>query len=87
MKYLFIYLAIVNAAAFLLMLIDKIKAKHKRWRIPEKTLLGVCAIGGSLGGLVAMKLFRHKTLHPQFSIGIPVMLAVHIVALVLYFAL
>lgn len=87
MKYLFIYLAIVNALAFLLMLIDKIKAKHKRWRIPEKTLLGVCAIGGSLGGLVSMKLFRHKTLHPQFSIGIPVMLAVHIVALVLYFVL
>ncbi len=83
MQYLYLYLLLVNALAALLMLIDKIKAAHKRWRIPEKTLLGVCAIGGSLGGLIAMKLFRHKTLHPQFSIGIPVMLAVHIVLLVL----
>ena len=83
MKYLFIYLAIVNALAFLLMLTDKIKAKHKRWRIPEKTLLGVCAIGGSLGGLIAMKLFRHKTMHPKFSIGIPLLLAIHVILLVL----
>lgn len=82
MKYLYLYLLLVNALSCLLMLIDKIKAAKKRWRIPERTLLGVCAIGGSLGGLIGMKLFRHKTLHPQFSIGIPVMLAVHIVLLV-----
>lgn len=87
MKYLFLYLAIVNVFAFLLMLSDKIKAKHKRWRIPEKLLLGICLIGGSLGGFVAMKLFRHKTLHPQFSIGIPVMFALHIVAFLVYFVL
>lgn len=83
MKYLYLYLIIMNALAFLFMLIDKAKAKKNRWRIPEKTLLGLCAIGGSLGGLLAMKIFRHKTLHPQFSIGIPVMLAVHVVLLIL----
>ena len=83
MKYLYFYLLIVNALSFLFMLTDKIKAVKGRWRIPERTLLGLCAIGGSLGGLIAMKLFRHKTLHPQFSIGIPVLLAVHIVALIL----
>lgn len=79
MKYLVVYLVIINALSLLLMLIDKFKAKKKMWRIPERVLLGVCAIGGSIGGLVGMKLFRHKTLHPQFSIGIPVMLALHIV--------
>ena len=87
MKYLFLYLAIVNALSFLLMLIDKVKAKKKLWRIPERTLLGLCAIGGSLGGLVGMKLFRHKTLHPQFAIGIPVMLAVQIILLVVAYVL
>lgn len=85
MKYLFIYLALVNAAAFLLMLIDKIKAKKKMWRTPERVLLGFSAIGGSLGGLLGMRLFRHKTKHPQFAIGIPVMLAIHIVLLVVVF--
>lgn len=83
MNYLLVYLVIINALAWLLMLTDKIKAKKKRWRIPEKVLLGICAIGGSLGGLIGMRLFRHKTLHPQFSIGIPVMLAVHIVLLIM----
>jgi uncharacterized membrane protein YsdA (DUF1294 family) len=79
MKFFAIYLLIVNAAGFLLMLIDKIKAKKKMWRIPERVLLGVSAIGGSIGGLLGMQLFRHKTKHLQFTIGIPVMLVVHIV--------
>ena len=85
MKYLLIYLVLVNALAFLLMLIDKIKAKKKMWRIPERVLLGVSAIGGSLGGLLGMQLFRHKTKHLQFAIGIPVMLVVHIVLLVVLY--
>ena len=85
MKYIVIYLILINALSLLLMLIDKIKAKKKLWRIPEKVLLGVCAIGGSIGGLLGMKLFHHKTLHPQFSIGIPVMLALQIVLAVVLF--
>lgn len=85
MKYLYLYLFIINALSLLLMLCDKRKAKKNRRRIPERVLLGVCAAGGSLGGLLGMRLFRHKTLHPQFSIGIPAMLAVHIVALVIAF--
>lgn len=85
MKYLFGYLAIINALSFLLMLIDKQKAKRRRWRIPERTLLGVCAVGGSLGGLLGMKLFHHKTLHKQFSIGIPAMLLVQVALLVYFF--
>ncbi len=82
MKILLVYLALVNAAAFVLMHTDKKKAIKGKWRIPEKTLLGVCAIGGSLGGFMGMRLFRHKTKHPKFYIGIPVMLVVHIALLV-----
>ena len=82
MKFLIPYLILVNAAAVLLMLIDKVKATKKMWRIPERVLLGVSAIGGSVGGLLGMQVFRHKTKHPQFAIGIPVMLAVHIVVAV-----
>lgn len=84
MKYLLTYLVIINALSMLLMLIDKIKAKHHLWRIPEKVLLGVSLIGGSLGGLIGMYLFRHKTLHKRFSIGIPLMFLVH-AALIYYF--
>ena len=81
MKYFVIYLCIINALAFLLMLIDKQKAKKNRWRIPEATLIGMCAIGGSVGGLVGMYLFRHKTKHIKFYLGIPVILVLQLVAL------
>ena len=81
MKYLVVYLCIINALSFLLMLIDKQKAKKKRWRIPERTLLGVSAIGGSFGGLLGMYLLRHKTLHKRFAIGIPLMFIIHLIGL------
>lgn len=81
MKYFVIYLCIINALAFLLMHIDKQKAKKNRWRIPEATLIGMCAIGGSVGGLLGMYLLRHKTKHIKFYLGIPVILALQLVAL------
>ena len=80
MKYILIYLLIVNALGFLLMLIDKYKAKKNLWRIPEKTLLGVALIGGSIGAYAGMQLVRHKTKHPQFYIGIPVIMALQLIA-------
>lgn len=83
MKYLLLYLCIINALSFLLMLIDKQKAKKNRWRIRERTLLGISALGGSLGGLLGMYLLRHKTLHKRFSIGIPLMLLAHLIILYL----
>lgn len=85
MKYLLIYLVLINAYAFLIMLVDKRKAIKKKWRISEKHLLLACAFGGSLGGFLGMRLFRHKTLHLRFSVGIPLMLAVQAVALVLLY--
>lgn len=79
------YLVLVNAAAFALMLVDKLKAKKGAWRIPERTLIGIALIGGSIGAISGMNLFRHKTKHPKFSIGLPVILAIQIVfALLLY---
>ena len=76
---LIIYLVLVNAAAFLLMLADKLKAKKGAWRIPERTLIGIAVIGGSIGAIAGMNLFRHKTRHLKFSIGLPVILAVQVV--------
>ena len=78
MHLLFIYLAIINAISFLLMLVDKYKAKKNLWRIPEATLMTLAAIGGSIGALAGMYLVRHKTLHLKFTVGIPIFLFAHI---------
>ncbi len=82
LKYLLIYLAVINIVGFLSMGLDKFKAKHNMWRIPEKTLLLISFLGGSIGSLVGMKLFRHKTLHTQFKYGIPVFLVINIICFV-----
>ena len=87
MKLLLYYLLIINAAGFLLMLVDKWKAKKNRWRIRESTLLIVAALGGSVGSLLGMHIFRHKTLHLKFTVGIPVILAGQCVLAVVVMAL
>lgn len=78
-----IYLIIVNALGFTLMLIDKWKAKKNRWRIPEATLFIVAAIGGSIGSIAGMYTFRHKTKHIKFVVGMPLILAVQVIACIL----
>ena len=83
MKYFLIYLLLINALGFLLMLIDKWKAKHNRWRVPEATLMWVAALGGSIGSLAGMYTVRHKTKHPKFTVGIPLILVAQI-ALAIY---
>jgi len=70
---LLLYLVTINAAGFVLMLADKHKAKKKLWRIPEVTLMTVAALGGSVGSLLGMYTVRHKTKHPKFTIGIPLL--------------
>lgn len=80
-KLILLYLLIINAVGFLLMLVDKFKAKKNLWRIPEATLMLVAAIGGSVGSLIGMYLVRHKTKHPKFTLGIPLILAVQLVGL------
>lgn len=73
-----LYLIIINAAGFLLMLIDKQKARRGAWRIPEATLIWVAILGGSIGSLIGMYLFRHKTRHLKFLLGIPLILFVQL---------
>lgn len=75
------YLLIINALSLLFMLADKVKARRGAWRIPEAVLLGMAALGGSLGALMGMKLFHHKTLHLKFSLGLPLLLVLHIIIL------
>ena len=83
MQYLLIYLLILNAVGFLLMLIDKKKAQLGRWRIRESTLMAVAALGGSIGSLLGMYTVRHKTKHIKFTLGIPLILAVQVIIAVL----
>ena len=79
MKVILLYLLIMNAAGFLVMTIDKLYAKKNMWRIPERTLLGVAAFGGSIGVWAAMYTVRHKTKHLKFVIGVPTILALQII--------
>ena len=79
MEILYLYLILINAAAFLLMLIDKHRAVKNKWRIPEKVLLLSGLFGGSLGAIWGMKLFRHKTQKIHFSIGLPLIFALQII--------
>jgi len=73
------YFLIINAIAFTLMLADKRRAQKKLWRVPESTLFTAAALGGSIGALVGMYTFRHKTRHLKFTLGIPVILILQIV--------
>ena len=79
MRILMYYLIAVNVAAWIMYGLDKWKARSGKWRISERNLLIVALIGGSVGALTGMLMFRHKTKKPKFVIGIPVMLVVHCV--------
>lgn len=72
------YLIIINIIAFVVYGIDKMKAKKVVWRIPEKTLLLLAAIGGSAGAAAGMRFWRHKTQHRQFKWGVPIILLCHL---------
>lgn len=82
------YLITINALAFLLMLIDKQKARKRKWRISEATLLWSAALGGSVGALAGMYCFRHKTRHKKFTVGVPLILVAQVLlALAWYYFL
>ena len=82
MQYLWYYLILINAAAFLLMRGDKQKARRKQWRTPEAILFGTAVLGGSLGATLGMLVFSHKTRKSLFAIGLPVTLILHLGLLV-----
>lgn len=84
MKYILIYLLLVNIFGLLVMGMDKSRARKRKWRIPEKTLFLVSAIGGSVGTLTGMYLFHHKTRHWYFVIGMPLILIIQLACLVYF---
>lgn len=80
-KWLLAYLLVINIITFVLFAVDKWKAIHGRWRIRTATLMGFAFAGGTVGGLLAMYVFRHKTKTRSFTVGLPVMLVVQVAIL------
>ena len=76
-----IYLAVINIVAFFLYGIDKWKARHDKWRITEARLLWIAVAGGSIGALLGMKVWHHKTKHNKFRFGLPAILILQIAAI------
>lgn len=77
-----IYLIVINIIGFLIMGFDKWKAKRGSWRIPEKTLFTVTLMGGGVGTIAGMYIFRHKTKKLYFTIGFPVILIVEVILII-----
>ena len=77
-KYFTIYFIIINFVSFILMYIDKRRAIKKDWRISEHPLILISLLGGSIGSLIGMYTFRHKTKHLKFKVGIPIILVIQL---------
>jgi uncharacterized membrane protein YsdA (DUF1294 family) len=80
-----VYLLAINIIAILIMFIDKKKAIHKKWRISESTLMTISILGGSIGMLIGMHFFRHKTKHKKFTLGVPAILLIQLGTLMFLF--
>ncbi len=80
MQYLWSYLGIISLIAVILTMHDKRAAKKHHWRVTEKTLLLVSALGGSVAMLLTMQAIRHKTKHAKFMVGIPIIIFLQIAA-------
>ena len=84
-KTLIIYLVALNVATFFTYGIDKWKAKKSKWRIRETALLGLAVLGGSVGALLGMKVWHHKTMHKKFKYGVPLILIVQLGLIIWFF--
>ena len=84
MKFIFVYIVFTNILLFTLMAIDKQKAKLRQWRISEKTLFILAIIGGSIGGILGMYTFRHKTKHLKFTLGFPIIFLFQLISIFLF---
>ena len=82
-KNIVIYLILINFIAFLSMYIDKKKAIKGKWRIKESTLLMLALVGGSVGAIIGMYAFHHKTQKPRFFLGIPIITVLQILIVIL----
>ena len=85
MKWLWAYLLVINIGSFLLFGIDKWKATYNKWRIRESTLIGIAVIGGSIGSIFGVYMFRHKTRHLKFTLGLPLILIVQAVLAFIFY--
>ena len=85
MKFIAVLLVLMNLATFIVWGMDKHKAKKRKWRIPESTLLLMAFLGGAPGALIGMKTFHHKTYVRKFKILVPVFLILQIAALLYFF--
>ena len=83
-KNIIIYFILINIIGFLIMYIDKQKAKKGKWRIPEKTIFIITVLGGGIGTISGMYAFRHKTQKLHFTIGLPTITILEIIG-VIYF--
>ena len=81
LKNILIYLIGINLLCFILMFVDKKKAMYDRWRIPEKVLITIGLLGGSIGGIIGMHMFRHKTQKIKFYLGYPAILIFEIIVI------
>lgn len=73
-----VYYLCVNIAGITLMAVDKNRAKNRRWRIKESTIWLCSLAGGAIGSTLGMQMFRHKTKHLQFKLGLPLIAVIHI---------
>lgn len=85
MKFNFIFLIVMNILLFVFMGLDKYKAIHHQFRIPERVLLLLSILGGSIGGLLGMFIFHHKTNKMIFKLGYPLILLSHIVFFIYFY--
>lgn len=84
-KYIVIYLIVINLIGFLAMGIDKYKAKRNYWRIPEGTLMMLAVLGGGIGTISGIYVFRHKTKKMKFTVGMPTILISEIIIIIYLF--
>lgn len=82
LQYILAYVSIISLVLFIVMFVDKSKAKKHAYRIPEKTLWILAIIGGAIGGVLGMQMFRHKTKHLSFAIGFPFLAIIQIAAII-----
>ena len=82
MKILLVYLIFINVISVIVCAADKIKAIKGGWRISEKTLFALSALGGALGMYVTMRIIHHKTKHKRFMIGLPAIIIIQIIILI-----
>ncbi len=84
-QFFIIYLVIINFLGFIIMGIDKLKAKRGSRRIPENTLFMFTILGGGVGTILGMYIFRHKTKKKKFTVGMPIILIIEVLLFILYF--